>query len=59
MWCAVRVDRALMALNGVDSTSLDFAGGVLTVDYDAADLEPEALVNALAEAGYPSAVMQD
>ncbi|MFT6109887.1 MAG: copper chaperone CopZ [Planctomycetota bacterium] len=48
-----------MALNGVESTSLDFAGGVLTVDYDAADLEPEALVNALAEAGYPSAVMQD
>ena len=52
MWCAVRVDRALMAVDGVESTQLQFAAGRLTVNYDAADTEPGSLIRALEAAGY-------
>ncbi len=52
MWCAVRVDRALMALDGVESTQLQFATGLLTVDYDGADTDTASLIGALEAAGY-------
>ncbi len=52
MWCAVRVDRALMDVNGVESTRLEFDAGLLTVQYDAADVAPRDMILALEAAGY-------
>ena len=56
MWCAVRVDRALMDIDGVESTQLQFDEGLLTVDYDAADTAPENMIRALKEAGYGAGI---
>ena len=41
-----------MAVDGVESTELQFAAGELTVSYDAADTGPASLIGALETAGY-------
>lgn len=52
MWCSVRVDRALKGVAGVEASELDFNSGRLSVEYDAADTSPDAMIAALLEAGY-------
>jgi len=49
--CAGRVERSLNALDGVSAT-VNYATERATVDYDAAVVAPEALVEAVASAGY-------
>jgi len=49
--CAGRVERSLNALDGVRAT-VNYATERATVDYDAAVVAPEALVEAVASAGY-------
>ena len=56
MWCAVRVDRALMDIDGVESTQLAFEAGLLTVNFDAADTAPVEMILALEAAGYGAAL---
>ena len=41
-----------MDLDGVESTHLQFEKGLLTVEYDAADTDPQSMIAALETAGY-------
>jgi P-type Cu+ transporter len=53
--CANRVERRLNEIDGV-SASVNYATEKASVDYDAATVAPEALVEAVASAGYRTAV---
>ncbi|MGR3321197.1 MAG: heavy metal translocating P-type ATPase, partial [Pseudooceanicola sp.] len=53
--CAARAQRALAAVDGVTEASVNYATGKAQVHYDA-PATPDALENALSDAGYPAEV---
>jgi len=55
--CAARVERTLNDLDGV-SASVNFATEKAAVEYDPACVTPEALVDAVGEAGYSARLPQ-
>ena len=57
--CVPKIERALLALPGVEKAVVRFASGRIEVDHDAAQSDVAALVGAVARTGYsakPSAV---
>jgi copper chaperone CopZ len=51
MHCQMRVEKALKAVEGVKSASVDFKTGIATVEVDIA-VNDNVLKNAIKEAGY-------
>src|SRR4051812_21475049 len=56
--CANRIERRLNELDGV-SASVNYATERATVDYDAATVAPEQLVDAVEAAGYQAVLPSD
>lgn len=57
--CVPKIERALLALPGVEKAVVRFASGRIEVDHDLAQSDVAALVGAVAGTGYsakPSAV---
>lgn len=54
--CAANVERTLKALAGVQQAKVDLAAARATVDYDAAQATPAAMVSAVEDAGFDAAV---
>ena len=54
--CASTVKQALVDAAGVDSAEVDLAEGVASVQ---GDVDPQAVCQILAEAGYPAVVKSD
>ncbi len=50
--CAGRVDKTLNQLQGVKEASVNYAAATATVEYNAAETNPESLKKAIQEAGY-------
>lgn len=50
--CAARVDKALNKSKGVRCASVNLASNMATVEYDPAECSPEALKQAVVDAGY-------
>lgn len=56
--CPLAVKKALEKVPGVRAVRVDFATKTATVAYDPDQTLPEALIQATANAGYPSTVHQ-
>lgn len=56
--CPLAVKKALEKVAGVTKAEVDFATKTATVTYDPDQTQPEALVQATNDAGYPSTVRQ-
>ncbi len=54
--CPLAVKKALEKVAGVTKAEVDFATKTATVTYDPDQTQPEALVQATTDAGYPSTV---
>ena len=50
--CAGNVEKALKAVKGVNSASVDLAANQASVQYDPARTNPKALAEAVKKAGY-------
>lgn len=53
MGCVGSVRRVLEQIPGVQAVAVDLAGAKAQVDYDPAQVQPEALRQAVTDAGYP------
>ena len=49
--CVANIKTGLAEMNGVESVSVDLAGGVVSINGDG--LDRQAIANKLAELGYP------
>lgn len=56
--CPLAVKKALEKVPGVSAAEVDFASKTATVTYDPDQTQPEALVKATTDAGYPATVRQ-
>ncbi len=56
--CPLAVKKALEKVPGVSAAQVDFATKTATVTYDPDQTQPEALIQATTNAGYPSTVQQ-
>jgi mercuric ion binding protein len=56
--CPLAVKKALEKVSGVSAVKVDFASKTATVTYDPDQTQPEALVKATTDAGYPSTVRE-
>lgn len=56
--CPLAVKKALEKVSGVSKVEVDFASKTATVTYDPDQTQPEALVKATTDAGYPSTVRE-
>jgi len=54
--CVGKIEKQVGRLDGVENVTVHFASGRVEVDHDAARVSPEALVGAVAKAGYKSQV---
>lgn len=54
--CVAKIEKALMALNGVERATVHFNSGRIEVDYDPEALESDALIDAVRSVGYESKV---
>ncbi|GAB6067373.1 hypothetical protein JCM13664_06910 [Methylothermus subterraneus] len=54
--CPLTVQKALEKVPGVREAKVDFASKTATVTYDPDQTQPEALIQATTNAGYPSIV---
>ncbi len=54
--CPLTVKKALERVSGVQAVEVDFASKTATVTYDPAKTQPEALIQATTDAGYPASV---
>ena len=54
--CPITVKKSLDKVPGVSAVQVEFDKKMATVTYDADKTQPEALIRATANAGYPSAV---
>ncbi len=50
--CVPKIEKALMALPGVEKAEVMFASGRIEVDHDPALSDVAALVNSIAKSGY-------
>ena len=56
--CPITVRKALEKVPGVDAAKVDFKTKLAVVSFDPAKTEPEALLKATADAGFPSTLKQ-
>lgn len=56
--CKYTVENALRQVEGVRSAEVDMAKAVAVVTYDPAEVQVDALVKAVGDAGYPAAVKE-
>lgn len=54
--CPITVKKSLEHVSGVSMVKIDFAKKTVTVTYDPEKAQPDVLIAATANAGYPSAV---
>jgi periplasmic mercuric ion binding protein len=54
--CPITVKKALEKVPGVSAVKVDFDKKTATVTYDADQSQPEALIGATTNAGYPSTI---
>jgi copper chaperone len=54
--CAANVEKALKGVSGVNKASVDLKGKKATVEYDPAQTDGSALVQAVKQAGYDAAL---
>ncbi|RUL77672.1 mercury resistance system periplasmic binding protein MerP [Dyella choica] len=54
--CPVTIKKSLQKVAGVEDVSSDLARKTVTISYDDAKTQPAALIQATANAGYPSSV---
>lgn len=57
--CAARVDKTLNQQPGVRKASVNYASALATVEYDASQCSPEALQQAIQEAGYDLLIVSE
>ena len=55
--CPITVRKALEAVRGVKSATIDYRAKLATVEYDPDQVTPEKLTHATANAGFPSTVV--
>ncbi len=51
--CEMRVEQALLALDGMNKAAARYAGSDVRIEYDAERLKPAQITKALEDAGYP------
>ena len=51
--CATKVDTAIRAVPGVQSTQVDLKAGNAVVKFDPKSTNPQGLADAVTKAGYP------
>lgn len=56
--CPITVKKSLEKLPGVSAAKVDFDKKTATVTYDPDQVQPDGLVGATTNAGYPSSVQQ-
>jgi copper chaperone len=54
--CVPKIEKALLALPGVEKAEVKFASGRIEVDHDPALSDVSALVNSIAKSGYTAKV---
>ncbi len=54
--CSAHVEKAVSKVPGVKSVSVNLMGGSMLVEYDAAAVGPETIINAVTAAGYGAAL---
>ncbi len=52
--CVGRVDKAIRAVPGVESTQVDLKTGQAVVKFDPKSTNPQELADAVSKAGYPA-----
>jgi len=55
--CVATVRKALLGVAGVSAATVDLAGHRATVEYDAAAATPQALLDAVTDAGYEPSLL--
>lgn len=50
--CAQKIEKALLNTNGVNEASIDFNTATLTVNYNEAQITPQAMADVVKEVGY-------
>lgn len=50
--CVATVNKAVSALNGVSSVTVDLEGKTVTVEYDSSTLQLDSIKKAIADQGY-------
>lgn len=56
--CPVTVKKSLKEVSGVSATQVDFDKKTVTVTYDPDQVQPDVLIRATTNAGYPSTVQK-
>jgi mercuric ion binding protein len=56
--CPVTIKKSLERVTGVSAVAIDFDKKTATVTYDPEKTTPDVLVEATADAGYPSTIQQ-
>lgn len=56
--CPITVKKALQKVAGVEAIQIDYQHKTVTVSYDDAKVRPAQLMQATANAGYPSTLKQ-
>ncbi len=54
--CVAKIEKALKALDGVETARVHFNTGRIEVEHDAQRVKPDALVTAVQSAGYEAKV---
>ena len=57
--CSARVEKTLNHQSGVQKATVNYASAMATVEYDTRDCSPEALQQAVQNAGYDLLIKQD
>ena len=57
--CSTRVEKTLNHQSGVQKATVNYASAMVTVEYDTRDCSPEALQQAVQNAGYDLLIKQD
>lgn len=56
--CPITVEKSLKKMSGVSAAQVDFDKKTATVTYDPDQVQPDALIRATTNAGYPSTVQK-
>lgn len=56
--CPITVEKSLKKVSGVSAAQVDFDKKTATVTYDPDQIQPDVLIRATTNAGYPSTVQK-
>ncbi|MBM3105858.1 mercury resistance system periplasmic binding protein MerP [Pseudomonas sp. V1] len=56
--CPITVKKSLLQVSGVQSVQVDFEQKTATVVYDPDQAQPQALIEATTDSGYPATVQE-